>query len=330
MNVRPGGHDEKGMYEAHFGFRHLPFGLTPDTRFFYTKASHQEALNTVLFALRSGEGFLKVTGEIGLGKTLLCRQLLNGLGPEFVAAYVPNPAVTPDALFRSVAEELGCTVATGDGPSELLKVIHERLLMHAREQRRSVLVVDEAQALSDYTLEAIRLLTNLETETYKLLQVVLFGQPELDQRLSQPSLRQLRQRITFSHRLRPLGSGEFIEYVRHRLEVAGAPRAGLFSNDALSLLFRASRGTPRLINILCHKALLAAFGPGKAGVGRAEALAAIQDTESASLSGAEQFGMFLRQNIFVIALAVGVGLACGYVLSFPLPAYVYDWFPKRP
>lgn len=321
------------MYEAHFGFRHPPFGLTPDTRFFFAKASQQEALNTVLFALRSGEGFLKVTGEIGLGKTLLCRQLLNSLGPEFVTAYIPNPAVTPDALFRAVAEEFGCEGIEGAGQTQMLKAIHERLLAHAREQRRSVLIVDEAQALSDYTLEAIRLLTNLETETYKLLQVVLFGQPELDQRLAQPQLRQLRQRVTFAHRLRPLSRAEFTDYVRHRLDVAGAPRAGLFSEDAMAVLYRASRGTPRLINILCHKALLAAFGPGRATVRAPEALAAIHDTESVMLPRAQRAWMFLTRNFELIVLGLGIGLTVAYlayVLSFGLPPQLYDWFPKRP
>lgn len=317
------------MYEAHFGFSHPPFGLTPDTRFFYSKASHQEALNTVLFALRSGEGFLKVTGEIGLGKTQLCRQLLNGLGPEFVTAYVPNPAVTPDALFRAVAEEFGCTPEPGAGQPELLKAIHERLLAHARERRRSVLIIDESQALSDFTLEAIRLLTNLETETYKLLQVVLFGQPELDQRLAQPQLRQLRQRITFSHQLRPLDRHEFVDYVQHRLSVAGASRAGLFSDDALAVLYRASRGTPRLINILCHKALLAAFGPGRATVRAPDALAAVQDTESAGLPAAQRVALFLKENAAAVVLGLGVGLVLAYVVSFGLPQQFLDWLPKR-
>ena len=302
------------MYEAHFGFKHAPFGLTPDTRFYFSSPSHQEALNTLLVALRSGEGFLKVTGEIGLGKTLLCRQLLNALGPGFVSAYVPNPAVTPRALFQTVADELGCQGA-GHRPDELLKAINEKLLDNARRGLRTVLVVDESQALTDHTLEAIRLLTNLETETYKLLQVVLFGQPELDERLARPELRQLRQRITFTYRLQPLTRAQLSAYVRHRLEIAGTPDATLFSDGALRVLYRASRGTPRLANILCHKALLAAFGPGHARVDRSHALAAVADTDSTTLPLPARAWLIAQENLGLVCLALVLSLGLAYVLS---------------
>jgi MSHA biogenesis protein MshM len=305
------------MYESHFGFRHLPFGLTPDTRFYFAQASHQEALNTLLVALRSGEGFLKVTGEIGLGKTLLCRQLLNALGTGFVAAYVPNPAVSPRGLLSTVADELGCGGPADASPEQLLKSINGQLLANAGRSVRTVLVVDEAQALSDETLEAIRLLTNLETETSKLLQVVLFGQPELDQRLRQPNLRQLRQRITFSHRLRPLTRGQFVAYVRHRLEIAGADRR-VFSDAALGVLFRASHGTPRLANILCHKALIAAFGLGHKVVDRDEAYDAVYDTEGTRLPVASRVLLFTQEHLGVIGLA----LAASLVLAASLHAGV--------
>jgi MSHA biogenesis protein MshM len=310
------------MYEAHFGFRHLPFGLTPDTRFYFPEASHQEALNTLLVALRSGEGFLKVTGEVGLGKTLLCRQLLNALGAEFVAAYVPNPAVSRRGLFMTVAEELGCAIDTDASPEQLLKAINLQLLANAQRHVRTTLVVDEAQALSDETLEAIRLLTNLETETDKLLQVVLFGQPELDERLARPELRQLRQRITFSYRLRPLNRDQFSAYVRHRLDVAGARSPVLFSDEALRILFHASRGTPRLANVLCHKALLAAFGPGRPGVARQDALDAVYDTEGAEVSAAAKLLLFTQENLGLVALALGVSFALAWVLSFGLTSWL--------
>jgi MSHA biogenesis protein MshM len=302
------------MYEAHFGFRHAPFGLTPDTRFYFSEGSHQEALNTLLVALRSGEGFLKITGEIGLGKTLLCRQLLNALGPGFVTAYVPNPAVTPRALFQTVADELGCH-GGGHRPDELLKAISERLIENAGKGLRTVLVVDESQALTDQTLEAIRLLTNLETETYKLLQVVLFGQPELDQRLAKPELRQLRQRITFSYRLQPLSREQLVAYVRHRLEIAGTSDPALFGDDALRVLYRASRGIPRLANILCHKALLAAFGPGRPRVGRDEALAAVGDTDSTTLPWPSRAWLYAQENLGLLCLALVVSLGLAYLLS---------------
>jgi MSHA biogenesis protein MshM len=306
------------MYETHYGFSHLPFGLTPDTRFYFAEGSHQEALNTLLFALRSGEGFLKITGEVGLGKTLLCRRLLNALGTEFVAAYVPNPAVSPRGLLQTVAEELGGLADAQATPEQLLKAINGQLVANARRQVRTVLIVDEAQALSDETLEAIRLLTNLETETDKLLQVVLFGQPELDGRLARPQLRQLRQRISFSYRLRPLSREQFNAYVRHRLEVAGAANGALFTDEALRVLFRASRGTPRLVNILCHKALLAAFGPGRAGVGRAEAFDAVYDTEGTEIPAASKLLLFTQENLGLMCLALVVSAAIAYMLSFGL------------
>lgn len=309
------------MYETHFGFRHPPFGLTPDTRFYFSEASHQEALNTLLVALRSGEGFLKVTGEVGLGKTLLCRQLLNALGSEFVTAYVPNPAVSSRGLLLTVAEELGCGVDAAAAPEQLLKAINHQLLANAQRHVRTALIVDEAQALSNETLEAIRLLTNLETETNKLLQVVLFGQPELDERLAQPSLRQLRQRISFSYRLRPLDRDQFAAYVRHRLEVAGA-RGALFTEDALRVLFRASRGTPRLANILCHKALLAAFGPGRPDVGRQDAFDAIYDTEGTEIPPGAKLLLFTQENLGLVCLALVVSMAIAYVLSFGLASWL--------
>lgn len=302
------------MYEAHYGLRQAPFGLTPDTRFFFAHASHQDALNTLLVALRNGEGFLKVTGEIGLGKTLLCRQLLNALGGEFVAAYVPNPTVSPTGLLNAIAEEIGAAPEPGATPEQLLKAINGQLLANAQRKLRTVLIVDEAQALSDDTLEAVRLLTNLETETYKLLQVVLFGQPELDRRLERPHLRQLRQRITFSHVLRPLDRREFVAYVQHRLGVAGASEPAMFEPAALDVLYRASRGTPRLANILCHKALLAGYGPGRGGVGRDEALAAVADTSGAELPAASRLTLYLHEHFALIGLALLI--SAGLVSAF--------------
>lgn len=300
--------------------RTAPFGLTPDTDFFFAQASHQAALNMLLVALRSGEGFLKITGEIGLGKTTLCRMLLRFLTEDasrWTTAYLPNPSGSRAALIVMVAEELGCLprAAREREPELLLGTIQQRLLKIARSGARTVLVVDEAQALPDEVLEVVRLLTNLETERDKLLQVVLFGQPELDQRLALPQLRQLRQRIGFSHRLLPLDRTQFKAYVRHRLQVAGAVPE-LFSPAALDLLFHASRGVPRTANMLCHKSLLAAFGPGKRQVGPAQALAAIEDTESARLPLWEWPQALLRGHPGWWALALGVGAGLALLLRF--------------
>lgn len=269
------------MYLEHFGLHAQPFGITPDTGFYFDSPSHQEALNVLLVALRSGAGFLKVTGEVGTGKTLLCRRLLNLLDEEFVTAYIPNPLLTPAALRMALAEELGIRCARNIGQHRLLKLITDRLIELSAGGKRVALLLDEAQALPDESLEALRLLTNLETEKDKLLLVVLFGQPELDERLSQPRFRQLRQRILFAHRLRPLSADEGAAYLQHRLAIAGGGGRSLFDAAAVGLLTRASRGIPRLLNILAHKALMAAFGQGLAQAGRRQVRLAIADTEGA-------------------------------------------------
>lgn len=274
------------MYQEHFGFTAAPFGLTPNTEFFFPHGSQQAALNMLLVALRSGEGFVKVTGEIGLGKTTVCRMLLRTLAEDssltWSTAYLPNPTTSREALLRMVAQELGC-LPDSIGDSELLLThIQQNLLTTASSGGRTVLIVDEAQAMTDDALEALRLLTNLETEQDKLLQVVLFGQPELDRNLQRKQLRQLRQRISFSHRIEPLDAEQFRAYTRHRLSSAGA-QPDLLDENVVRIIHRASAGVPRLGNILCHKALLAAFGPGAERVTVRHAMAAIEDTDEASL-----------------------------------------------
>lgn len=269
------------MYQEHFGLNQAPFTLTPDTGFFYDRGSHQQALNVLLLALHHGEGFIKISGEVGTGKTLLCRQLLGLLDHRFVSAYIPNPFLNPTALRMALADELGIRFARNIGQHRLLKLITERLIELSRAGKQVVLLLDEAQAIPDESLEALRLLTNLETEKRKLLQVVLFGQPELDTRLMQKNLRQLRQRIAFSYQLKPLDRHALHEYVHHRLHVAGFQGRALFSRAALGTLRRASRGIPRLVNLLSHKALMSAYGLGSSRVRRAHVRRAVRDTESA-------------------------------------------------
>jgi MSHA biogenesis protein MshM len=296
------------MYQEHFGLREHPFTITPDTSFFFAHTCHQEALNTLLVAVRSGEGFIKVVGEVGTGKTLLCRKFLDALDRDnFVTAYLPNPYLAPNTLLLAVADELGLVYPGHANQHQVLKVLTKFLIDSYAERRRVVLCLDEAQAMPIETLEMMRLLTNLETERRKLLQVVLFGQPELDDKLDNPSIRQLKQRIGFSCRLRPLEAKDVDIYLAHRLSVAGYRGPRVFSEGATKRLIKASRGVPRLINILAHKSLMAAFGEGKRHVSEAHVRLAIADTESLSLL--TRLRSRLWRYVFglapVFALAVG-------------------------
>jgi MSHA biogenesis protein MshM len=277
------------MYLGHFGLTELPFSITPDTQFAYSATSHQEALNTLLMAVRGGEGFVKITGEVGTGKTLLCRRFLTTLGEACVAAYIPNPQIDAVALLQEIALELG----VGDNyPGHMVKRINRRLLEIAEQGKMAVLCIDEAQSMPIQTLETLRLISNLETEKRKLIQIVLFGQPELDARLEEPSVRQLRQRIVFHYRMPGLQRGELGDYVDHRLRVAGYHGGRLFSAFARSALYRHSGGMPRLVNILAHKALLAAFGEGSNEVCLRHVRAAARDTEGARKVGRLSLGGF--------------------------------------
>ncbi len=277
------------MYLTHFGLRGPPFGLTPDTSFFLNRAGYQNALNVLLIALRNGEGFVKVSGEVGTGKTLLCRQLINTLEERFITAYIYNPYLTPAALLRAIAGELLVKLPGGIERHQMLKCIEGALLRFHAEGKRVVVCLDESQAMPVETLETLRLLTNLETEKRKLLQVVLFGQPELDALLAAPSVRQLRQRITFSYSLLPMSRIEADIYVAHRLRVAGYQGARIFSREALKVLYLGSRGIPRLINILCNKAMMLAYGGGKHTVTQTDMEAAMHDTLDAQRMDSRRF-----------------------------------------
>jgi MSHA biogenesis protein MshM len=266
------------IYLSHFGLREPPFGITPDTSFFYACASSQEALNTLLVAVANGEGFLKVTGEVGTGKTLLCRKFLATLDDNWVSAYVPNPNLEPRTLLLALAEEMRIKLDSGLDQHHLLKALNLALLDFARQKKRVVVCLDETQAMPLESLETLRLLTNLETEKRKLVQVILFGQPELDERLAHESIRQLRQRITFQHHLGTLTREETQYYLAHRLAIAGYSGEGVFAPGAVKRIYRGSRGVPRLVNILAHKAMMLAYGEGSRRVTTRHARAAAVDT----------------------------------------------------
>ncbi len=268
------------MYQAHFGLSEAPFGIAPDPSFAFNASTHQEALNTLLVAVTSGEGFIKITGEVGTGKTLLCRRFLSVLDPSYVMAYIPNPMMDARGLMMSLGAEFEIPIPKDAGLHEQLRVLNAFLLLLAQENKKLVVCIDEAQAMPLLTLEALRLMSNLETEKRKLIQVVLFGQPELDEKLSKPAARQLRQRITFEYRLGSLNKNEVRHYLAHRLRVAGLKGDALFSNRAARLLYRTTAGVPRLLNIVAHKALLSVYGEGGGRVKARHVRGAARDTPS--------------------------------------------------
>ena len=267
---------------GYFGLREPPFGLTPDTSFYFPALPHREAHETLRYALDSGEGFLVVEGEVGTGKTLLLRRLLNTLPERWQAAFVPNPGLDPRGLYAAIAFEFGLPA---EGSSEaLLHSLERHFIALAQQERQPVVLIDEAQALPAETLEAVRLLTNLETEKRKLLQVVLFGQPELMARLREKGTRQILTRISFHAALRPLERYEVAAYVRHRLKVAG-DNGSLFTGWAELALWRTSRGLPRLVNIIAAKAMMLAYGRGARQVTLRHVMAAARDTLAARMTG---------------------------------------------
>jgi MSHA biogenesis protein MshM len=273
------------MYLQHFALHEPPFSITPDTEFVFDAPSQQAALATALVALRSGEGFVKITGEVGTGKTLLARRLLELLADEAVTAYVPNPQLAPRQMLQHLARDLSLRTSVRSSAPQLYAQIEAALIAHAEQGRRVVLCIDEAQATPLDTLEALRLLSNLETGKRKLLQIVLFGQPELDLLLALPPCRSLASRIAFAAKLQPLPRRRFAEYLHHRMIVAGWRGASVFSGTAAWLLRRASGGVPRVANIVAHKALMLAFADGVRRVSVRHAWAAARDSRGPRARG---------------------------------------------
>jgi len=289
------------MYLEHFGLKEFPFTITPDTQFFFPSDASQEALNTILVAAKTGEGFIKITGEVGTGKSMLCRKLMGMLAPDFVVAYVPNPYLDTDTLFREIASELGATVGLEDTRHQVLRAITERLMAIHLEGKRALVCLDEAQAMPIETMESLRLLTNMETEKRKLLQVIIFGQPELEDKLNHPSIRQLKQRIAFHYNLTPLVRDEVDYYIQHRLAMAGHSGSRLFTPMALRLLRKRTHCVPRLVNIIAHKSLLSAYGKGQKQVTWWDVKAAADDTTST-----QQTARKLQLAVLLTLLVVSV------------------------
>ncbi|WP_108126053.1 ExeA family protein [Saccharospirillum mangrovi] len=294
------------MYEAHFGLQQKPFSLSPDTQLFVRLADHERCFDLLTHVLDTGEGFLKVVGDVGTGKTILCRRLLRHLAEQpdiaerFHSVYIPNPMLSPIGLYRAVGQELGLNLDQQADNNALLDHITRRILALAEQARGVVIVVDEAQSLPAETLEALRLITNLETEQQKLVQVILFGQPELDDLLDQDRFRQLRQRITFAHYLKTLDRSATRQYIDFRLARSGYNGPPLFHRRALSLLQRRSGGVPRMINVLAHKALLSAYADQRPQV-------QVRDVQQAWLDN--QRRPYRRHGVWFALIAIGILIA---------------------
>ncbi|GMQ83385.1 MAG: ExeA family protein [Gammaproteobacteria bacterium] len=251
------------MYEKHFGLTEHPFSIAPDPRFLYMSQQHREALAHLLYGVGEGGGFVQLTGEVGTGKTTVCRCLLEQLPEHIDIALILNPRVTALELLGSLCDELKIQYARDTTSiKSLIDVLNAYLLDSHAQGRRTVLMIDEAQNLSAEALEQVRLLTNLETTREKLLQIILVGQPELRDLLAREDLRQLSQRITARYHLEPISRAETSAYIRHRLQICGAS-ATLFTDTAIELIYKLSAGVPRLINVLSDRAMLGAFVEGK-------------------------------------------------------------------
>jgi type II secretory pathway predicted ATPase ExeA len=268
------------LYLEHFGLREPPFRITPHTDFFFDGADRGATLDALLYAIQHEEGIVKVVGEVGSGKTLLCRVLIERLPKHVETIYLANPSFTRDEILYAVAEELKIEFSR-ERATIALRALQDRLIASYAEGRRTVILIDEAHAMPEDTLEQVRLLSNLETSRHKLLQIVLFGQPELDEMLALPSMRQLKDRITHSFRMRPLSPAEAANYLSFRMRAAGYRGPDIFAPGAVALIARAANGLSRRINILADKALLAAFSEAAHAVSTRQVRAAIADSEFA-------------------------------------------------
>ena len=296
------------MYLEHFGLREAPFRITPHTEFFFAGANRGATLEALLYAITAGEGLVKVTGEVGSGKTMLCRVLMDRLPDTVETIYLAIPSLSRDEMLAAIAEDLGLETQ-GANTNKLMRLLQEKLIELHTAGRQVVALIDEAHAMPLATLEEIRLLSNLETGTDKLLQIVLFGQPELDQHLALPHMRQLKERITHSFTLSPLPPHTVSEYIWFRLRAAGYHGPELFGPEALRIIAEASEGLTRRINIFADKTLLAAFAAGTHTITADHARAAVSDT---------QIIVTQRESPRRLALAAAAGVAVGIAIGFAL------------
>ncbi len=266
------------MYLNFFGLREQPFNITPDPRFLFLSPSHREAMDSLLYGVLERKGFIEIIGEVGCGKTTLCRALLSQLGHQVQTALILNPSISETQLIRAILRDLG-----GEPKSwrrlDLIEQLNAFLLDLLQRGVNVAIIIDEAQTLAPAVMEQIRLLSNLETDDQKLMQIVLVGQPELERRLREPGLRQLRQRIMVRAEIRPLEASDTVAYIAHRLHVAGAGPEVRFMPEAVTMVHRASGGIPRLINKICDRAMLAAYCRESRTVEESDVTAAVHELE---------------------------------------------------
>ncbi|AJP48724.1 hypothetical protein PG1C_10305 [Rugosibacter aromaticivorans] len=267
------------MYLEHFGLTELPFRITPHTDFFFDGANRGATLDALLYAITHDEGIVKVSGEVGSGKTMLCRVLMERLPDNITLIYLANPSLSREDMLYAIADELRLSLPDNARASLVLRTLQDHLITSFSEGRQVVVLIDEAHAMPVETLEEIRLLSNLEANRHKLLQLVLFGQPELNDILARPDMRQLKERITHNFGLEPLVRDDIASYLDFRMRTAGYRGPSVFTPAALKMIARTSHGLTRRINILADKALLAAYATGSHQVGSKEAQAAIRDSE---------------------------------------------------
>ncbi|MFB0936433.1 MAG: AAA family ATPase [Propionivibrio sp.] len=292
------------MYLEHFGLREVPFSITPHTEFFFAGANRGNTLEALIYAITHDEGIVKVSGEVGSGKTMLCRMLLEKLPNHVETVYLATPSLSREDILHAIADELKIDLPVLR-THQMMRALQERLLEIYASGRQVVVMIDEAHAMPAETLEEIRLLSNLESNRHKLLHIVLFGQPELDERLSEKGMRQLKDRITHNFALEPLRHGDIGNYLMFRLRAAGYRGPDLFTASAIRLVSKASQGLTRRINILADKGLLSAFADGRHIVDNRQIKAAIRDAQLTPI----------RNDRSPIAMA-GFGIAAVLILAF--------------
>jgi type II secretory pathway predicted ATPase ExeA len=298
------------MYLEHFGLTEPPFRITPHTDFFFDGANRGATLDALLYAITHDEGIVKVSGEVGSGKTMLCRVLMERLPENVTIIYLANPSLAREDILYAIADELHLTLPDNARASLVLRTLQEHLIGSFSEGRQVVVLIDEAHAMPAETLEEIRLLSNLETNRHKLLQIVLFGQPELNDILARPDMRQLKERITHNFGLEPLVRDDIASYLDFRMRAAGYRGPSVFTPVAVKMIARCSQGLTRRINILADKALLAAYAKGSHQIGAREAQAAIRDSEfsQATYAGKRTSGNLTRTIALGVTAIVAVAI----------------------